>query len=48
MQIDVNNFFIAQMVPEIYAKNTYFKNRQMFIFVTDCTIPVEYLDLKDE
>ena len=27
MQIDVNNFFIPQVVLKIYAKNTYFKNR---------------------
>ena len=25
MQIDENNFFVAQVVPEIYAKNTSFK-----------------------
>ena len=36
MQIDVNNFFVTQVVPEIHAKNTYFKNRYMCIFVTDC------------
>ena len=36
MQIDEKNFFIAQVVSEISAKNTYFKNRQMYIFVTDC------------
>ena len=36
MQIDGNNFFVVQVVPEIYAKNTYFKNSQMYIFVTDC------------
>ena len=36
MQIDVYNFFVVQVVPEIYSKNTYFKNMQMCIFVTDC------------
>ena len=27
MQIDEKTFFVAQVVPEKYAKNTYFKNR---------------------
>ena len=26
MQIDVNNFFVAQVVPEIYTKNKRFLN----------------------
>ena len=26
MQIDVNYFIVALVVPEIYSKNTYFKN----------------------
>ena len=36
MQMDVIHSFVAQVVPEIYAKNTYLKNRQMRIFVTNC------------
>ena len=27
MQIDVNDFVISPVVPEIYAENTYYKNR---------------------
>ena len=33
MQINVNKFFVAQVVPE---KNTIFKNSYMFFFVTFC------------
>ena len=36
MQIDVNNFFIAQVVPESSAKNTSFKISWMCFFVTHC------------
>ena len=32
MQIDVNNVFVAQVVPEIYAKNTSFKNSYVDVF----------------
>ena len=38
MQIDVNNFFVAQMVPEIYAKNTSFKISWICFFVTHCNL----------
>ena len=35
MQTDLNNFFVAQVVPEIYAKTTTFKNSQMcFLLLT--------------
>ena len=37
MYIDVNNFFVAQVVPEIFAKNTSFKISQMYIFVINCS-----------
>ena len=33
MQIDVNNFFVAQVVPDIYAKNISFKNSLMFFLL---------------
>ena len=46
MQIDEKNFFIAKVVPEISAKNTYFKNNKMYIFVTDCTFIVKLQFLK--
>ena len=36
MQMNVNNFLVAQMVPEIYAKNTSFKISQMYFFATHC------------
>ena len=36
MLINVNNFFVAQVVPEINAKNTSLKNIQMWFFVTYC------------
>ena len=35
MQIDLNNFFVPQVVPEIYAKNTSFKiARGFFLLLT--------------
>ena len=37
MQINLNNFFVAQMVPEIYAKNTSLKTARWFFFVTHCS-----------
>ena len=32
MQINVENFFVVHVVPEIYAKNTNFKSSQMCFF----------------
>ena len=38
MQIDVNNYFVAEVVPEIYVKNPSFKNQlDVCFFVTHCT-----------
>ena len=36
VQKDVNRFFVAQAVPEIYGKNERLKNRGMCFFVIDC------------
>ena len=33
-----NIFFIAQVIPQIYAKNTSFKNSWMCFFVTHCIV----------
>ena len=38
MLIDVDNFFVAQVVLEIYAKNASFKISKMCIFVSHCSL----------
>ena len=37
MQIDKNNFFVAQVVPEIYTKNHRLINSQIYVFASHCT-----------
>ena len=41
MQIDENNFFVAQVVPEIYLKNTSFKIRCVLLLLT-VRLPEKY------